>query len=98
MPAHVLRPGKKPGTALDTCCEDQQLRHVALLLLMGRAKQDRPHDMSGVLSSAIHRPSNLICTAEHVVTLDWSTTSLELGDYLVGDAAHGIHHDFARDR
>ena len=98
MAAYILRPGKKPGIALDTCCEDEQLCHAALWLLMDRAKQDRPHEMSGVLYSAIHRASDLICTAEHVVTFDWSTTSLELGDYLVGDAPHGIHHDFARDR
>ena len=98
MPAHVLRPGKKPGVALYTCCEDQPLCRAALWLLMVRAEQDRPDEMSGVLYSASHRASDLICTAEHLVTFDWSTASLELGDYLVGDAPHGIHHDFARDR
>jgi hypothetical protein len=36
--------------------------------------------------------------AEHVVTIDWSPALLELGDHLVGDAPHGIHHDVARDR
>jgi len=54
--------------------------------------------MSGELYSAIHRASDLIRTAEHVVTFDWSPASLELGDHLVGEDPHGIHHDVARDR
>jgi hypothetical protein len=55
-------------------------------------------EMSGELYSAIHQASDLICAAEYVVTFDWPPALLELGDHLVGDAPHGIHHDVARDR
>ena len=55
-------------------------------------------ETSGELYSAIHRESDLIRTAEHVVAFDWSPALLERGDHLVGDAPQGIHHDFARDR
>ena len=47
---------------------------------------------------ATPQASDLIRAAEHVVTFDWSPALLELGDHLVGDAPHGIHHDVARDR
>ena len=55
-------------------------------------------EISGALYNAIYRASGLISNAEHVVTFDWSPTSLELGDHLLGDAPDGIHHDVARDR
>ncbi len=53
---------------------------------------------TGELYSSIHRASDLIRIAEHMMTFDWSPALLELGDYLIGDAPHGIHHDVARDR
>ena len=44
MAAYILRPGKKPGIALCTWCGDEVLCRAELLLLMDRAKQDRPDD------------------------------------------------------
>jgi len=71
---------------------------VAVAIIGSRRMMVIVCQMSGELCSSIRWASDLIRTAEHVVTVDWSPASLELGDHLVGEDPHGIHHDVARDR